>query len=671
MKKRVVLWMIAAICLVACLAVAASADAPTAEVVGHNLALKDNVYIVYYVDFQNIPQGAETGVLIWTDPQASYTYGKQEALCLKDLPYGNYETYYYTGVSAKMMAQDIYAVPYVKVGGAITYGSPDVYSVRKYADNKKGSNTMVLGGTITLGDLLVKLLDYGTAAQQYQGYRLDKLANAGYAPHVHHWDSGVVTLEATTTTAGEKTYTCTVCGETKTESIPKIGDIVVRDFGGADYTILCNSFTDYEFNGSLAGDIVQYAVAERNYEVEKNFNVKLNIQSQKGGWGERKNFTAAVRAEKMGGGVDGYDLIATHSVYLGWMSIEGLGKDMAKYSNYIHFAQPWWNQNIYDELNVKGHVFMMIGDITYTLYEYINVMFVNETQFENYFSDQGGVATLYDLVDAGKWTWEKLWEYAGAFGTGATGDGKYGIRTNTHAWRASFVSQDAHLFFRDESGKFYLNNSLGRKENNIVEDMVEHYSKENLEFVVNFLDSTYADVFNPEFLAGNILFYPQTLGEAQTLFGKATEDFGIVPLPKYNADQEMYKTQCRDTVTAVMIMCTTKDEEKAAIVTEGMAKYGHDIIVPAYYERSLVNRYLDKYTDILDTIRAGLTYQPGDAYIQSASGDYGTMRWDIFHLIASGQSEVAPDIHYASKIATAQNELKTFYSKLEKLGITY
>ncbi|MBQ6163275.1 MAG: fibronectin type III domain-containing protein [Clostridia bacterium] len=37
----------------------------------------------------------------------------------------------------------------------------------------------------------------------------------------HTWDGGVVTTAATTTATGVKTYTCTVCGETKTEAIPK------------------------------------------------------------------------------------------------------------------------------------------------------------------------------------------------------------------------------------------------------------------------------------------------------------------------------------------------------------------------------------------------------------------------------------------------------------------
>ena len=39
----------------------------------------------------------------------------------------------------------------------------------------------------------------------------------------HTWNSGKVTKEATCKEAGVKTYTCTVCGETKTEEISKLG----------------------------------------------------------------------------------------------------------------------------------------------------------------------------------------------------------------------------------------------------------------------------------------------------------------------------------------------------------------------------------------------------------------------------------------------------------------
>lgn len=39
----------------------------------------------------------------------------------------------------------------------------------------------------------------------------------------HNWDKGVVTKEATCIADGVKTFTCSLCGETKTEEIPKLG----------------------------------------------------------------------------------------------------------------------------------------------------------------------------------------------------------------------------------------------------------------------------------------------------------------------------------------------------------------------------------------------------------------------------------------------------------------
>lgn len=41
--------------------------------------------------------------------------------------------------------------------------------------------------------------------------------------HTHTWNSGVVTKEATCIDTGIKTYTCTSCGQTKTETIEALG----------------------------------------------------------------------------------------------------------------------------------------------------------------------------------------------------------------------------------------------------------------------------------------------------------------------------------------------------------------------------------------------------------------------------------------------------------------
>ena len=50
-----------------------------------------------------------------------------------------------------------------------------------------------------------------------------KTIKVAAAVHEHNWDAGKVTTAATCTTDGVKTYTCSICGETKTETIKATG----------------------------------------------------------------------------------------------------------------------------------------------------------------------------------------------------------------------------------------------------------------------------------------------------------------------------------------------------------------------------------------------------------------------------------------------------------------
>ena len=63
----------------------------------------------------------------------------------------------------------------------------------------------------------------------------------------HDWDSGTVTKEPTATETGTRTYTCTRCSATKTETIPATGSVDVTQM-----------FTDVEKNWAYPG--IQYCV---------------------------------------------------------------------------------------------------------------------------------------------------------------------------------------------------------------------------------------------------------------------------------------------------------------------------------------------------------------------------------------------------------------------------
>ena len=64
---------------------------------------------------------------------------------------------------------------------------------------------------------------YTFDATKEADYALELYVKTADAPHAHTWDEGKVTTEPTCTEAGVKTYTCTVCKETKTEAIAALG----------------------------------------------------------------------------------------------------------------------------------------------------------------------------------------------------------------------------------------------------------------------------------------------------------------------------------------------------------------------------------------------------------------------------------------------------------------
>ena len=401
------------------------------------------------------------------------------------------------------------------------------------------------------------------------------------------------------------------------------------------------------------------AIYKRNYNVANRFNANLEIVTRPGGWGERDQFLSVVRAEAMGGD-GGYDLVSTHSVYLGWMTVEGLAYDMATLPE-MDFSKAWWNQNLYDEVNINGHVYFMLGDICTTTYEYMQVVFFNENMFDDYFDE--GVDVIYDMIQSGEWTWAECMTYAKAIGNDGDEVQKYGMATNIHSWHASFVSQEAYLYQRDANNELYLPNAPSEKLITVVEQMIDFYSNDNIMYHHDW--SPGYDVLNPMFSGGQVLFYPQTLGEASKIAASMSADaYGVIPLPKYDTFQEKYYTICRDTVSAVMVMTTTDVPEMCGVLTEALCMEGYNTVTPEYYEIVLKTRYFSeaKYAEILNIIRDGLTIIPVSNYVEDAPS------FNMFHLlIIDGKKDVVST--YGGELASAQNKLSSFYAKLKKANL--
>ena len=192
MKKAISITLAVLLVVVGMVSVnATAAGVPTVTLCSASLSLKDSVYIWFDMFFENVDRDADDyGMIFWTSEQASYTYEAAQgnaAAVVRDKAAGEWShdstlnrdvvTYKY-GVSAKEMADIVYAQGYAKVGESYYYSSVVPYSVVKYASNKLGLTPGVTGtDDENLKTLLRSMLEYGAASQLYFGYNTDNLAN--------------------------------------------------------------------------------------------------------------------------------------------------------------------------------------------------------------------------------------------------------------------------------------------------------------------------------------------------------------------------------------------------------------------------------------------------------------------------------------------------------------
>ncbi len=443
-----------------------------------------------------------------------------------------------------------------------------------------------------------------------------------------------------------------------TSDVLGVEELGNHNFGGADFTILTRSETSYEHIGDLGGDSVSQAVYQRNLVVSERFGVNIKTVDITGGYDNRSDFVTALRAEHMTS-TGAYDLVSTHSVYLGWLGSEGILADLSALPS-VDLTKEYWNQNLYNELNVDGSCYIMIGDIGHTLYEYMSVMFVNTDILAQNNFVEGGIDGLYNMVDAGAWTWEQLYTMSRSYGNGAE-DSKYGLLFNTHAMRAAMISQDAGIYKRGEDGRFKLELAANEHLINAVNNLSRLFAQPNMYFANGW--GTEETELNPMFTQGTALFYGQTLGQSAKFATDMGEGYAVLPLPKYDEFQSDYYTICRDTVTAVAVMENTKNKEMSGVVTQALALYGSQYVTPEYYEKALKYRYAadPRCPEILEKIRASLTIEAPPTFYETGIDS------DMFKDIIMSGSNVGVASKYESYVSQGNGELKNFYTQIDFL----
>ncbi len=428
---------------------------------------------------------------------------------------------------------------------------------------------------------------------------------------------------------------------TSTESIvPE--DVVFTD---ETFTVLCredNPWGNYTYEimaDEGETELVNQAVYERNLEVEERFDLKIEMVDIPGHWDVYEDFVNTFKNSILSNS-GSFDLIMSQQAYMAEPQLMELYYNFCELP-YIkdNLDAPYYYQDVNDNVTIDGKLYYLLGDYSLSYWESIYVLYFNKKMAENH-----NVGDIYGMVKDGTWTFDKMLEMSKGVWTDLNGDlypgeeDSFGyvteINNSTDAFNAHF---DVPMTKRDENGNIAIDIDQG-KMINILEKFIEFKQTDDT-WMVHLGSSVTLDE-NPVdkiFREDRALFYHAMLYRAKSFRGMET-DFGIVPYPKWNEDQEGYYTHAQDGFSVAVAPIDIPNPEMTGAVLDVLSALSNKLVIPSYYDMALKDKYSrdDDSGEMLDIIREGFVLDFGYFY-QQALGSVGMFR----NLISQDNSNFA------------------------------
>ncbi len=391
-----------------------------------------------------------------------------------------------------------------------------------------------------------------------------------------------------------------------TESIPSLVGFDREDNGGRTFTIYGNSYKSYEYDAEeLTGDVVSDAVYMKNQAVEEYLGIDLTFVWEPGNINESSVFNQKIMQDVASG--DGvYDLVTNTLVCTLPIASEGYFLESGALE-WCDFDHPWWIRDMKERFSIAGKLYGFLGDASLSVYKDISVIYFNKRIWEEY-----GAPDPYTMVREGTWTFDRFHELASSMGRDLNGDGKWEFGVDQMTFVAEGVPNGTFhtsldlrvLDFESDGTPVWLG---------LTERLADAYEKHRTFMSGDGVVSLYT-------IDDNSLRTMKTFAEgsvaAMVNFLYATEsmrdmkdDYGIIPLPKYDEDQKNYISQLGTSTTMLHVPVTAKAPALTSKVMELLSFYTNRLVVPKYYEVALKEKYARDadIAEMLDIVREGAT----------------------------------------------------------------
>ena len=341
---------------------------------------------------------------------------------------------------------------------------------------------------------------------------------------------------------------------------------------------------------------------------------------------------------------------------------EGLYLNLLDYDEML-LDKIWWCPGQVDTFAIDGKLFGAFGLSTMDLYKEVSILFVNLNIARNYNLE----IPLVAVID-GRWTAEMFMDMAKTATSDLNGDGKFTLgadligyiarSTNDRSWQTGLNIRTMKI------------NSDGRYE--IVP--ADEFTAEKIDFFKSFKNSNPGSIYiggsvdrelMDAFMADLGLFYCERLKTSEKMRGMES-DYGVLPFPKYNEEQDAYYSQVATATTMVLFPLSIPDPHMSAVVCEALAYWGWQNILPVYYESALKTKYMrdEVNAEVLDIIFEHTFNDLSFAYAGTLGGNVQTHQ--VFQQSAFYDTEYASS--YESNKKIWETNLAKLYEAYEALN---
>ena len=450
---------------------------------------------------------------------------------------------------------------------------------------------------------------------------------------------------------------------TNTENRQSVKDTVPTDldFTGKEMVFFVRDDGDFKIEMDVektTNDTLSDAVFYRNTTVEDRLGVEIKQVAQNCNMSTVSTWNSTLRNSVLTKSGD-YDAAAIYASQSSALATEGIYYNVLDLP-YVELSKPWWNKSIINETELFDTVYFLAGDIAISQTAWGVTLFFNKNLFDEFYSTQN--INLYDEVRAGTWTVDRMFELTsnvwvdedsdGVISDGDTFGFQYAHSDGDGAMDAWVTAMGIDITTMVDGYPeltFYNEHTI---------EAYEKLKKLHLENAGTLVGGGNTPM--QHFIAGNQLFTRQFISSGKDMRNMA-DDYGVVPLPKFNAEQEEYRTIAANIASFVVVLSTVEDVEKVGATLELMAAESYKQVTPAYFDTVLKGKYSDSPDDaeMYDKILNSFTYNFGFCYSTVSLGGVGS----LFRVLSNDLSQ-----KYESNKIHYQTGLDQLIDKLDEIS---